>query len=168
MGKIGSWMIACCVAMMAVIVLRWSESFAQWLGYFDDSSHSVTHSISDVVQTSDITQPFRDGAYLPVQSPDGMHSIDVINLGRIVSFDEAQNQTLRLIKNIINYILSFAIFVVFVFMIYEWYMVVTSSNDDEQYKKALTKLKTASIAIAGMAISWLLVSFIISVVDQLL
>ncbi|MBP7884649.1 hypothetical protein KAZ93_00405 [Patescibacteria group bacterium] len=47
-------------------------------------------------------------------------------------------------------------------------MVVTSSNDDEQYKKALTKLKTASIAIAGMAISWLLVSFIISVVDQLL
>ncbi|MBP7884650.1 hypothetical protein KAZ93_00410 [Patescibacteria group bacterium] len=89
------------------------------MGYFDDSSHSVTHSISDVVQTSDITQPFRDGAYLPVQSPDGMHSIDVINLGRIVSFDEAQNQTLRLIKNIINYILSFAIFVVFVFMIYE-------------------------------------------------
>lgn len=169
MGKIGSLMITCCLVMMAVIVLRWSESFAQWLSYFDNQSPSLTTNLQDVVQTSDITEPFRDGTYLPVESPDGTHSTDVIiNIGRILSFDEAQNQTLRLIKNIINYALSFVMLIVFLFLLYEWYMIVTAANDDEQYQKALSKLKTASIAVAGIAISRLIVSFIIAVVDQLL
>lgn len=168
MWRIGSMMIAFCIASMAIIFFRGSEIYAQWLSYFDTTSPSVTNNIHDVVQTDDITHPFRDGTYLPIQSPDGNHSISVINVGQIFSFQEAENQTLRLIKNIINYVLSFASLVVFLFLLYEWYMIITAANDDEQYKKALDKVKTAAIALAGMAISRLVVSFIFSVVDQLL
>lgn len=153
---------------MGVVFLRGSSLYAQGLGYFDTNSPSVTNNINDVVHTDDITHPFRDGTYLPVQSPDGNNSIPVINVGRIFSFQEAENQTLRLIKNIINYALSFAILIVFLFLIYEGYLIVIYANDDDQYKKALTRVKTAAIALAGMAISWLLVSFIFNVVDQLL
>jgi hypothetical protein len=75
------------------------------LGVIDNSSPSITQDITKAVDTRNIQNPLRDGSYLAVKSPDGENEIGVIDIGKILTFGQAQNETLRLIRNIINYVL---------------------------------------------------------------
>lgn len=130
------------------------------LGVIDNTSPSITQDLSKVVDTSDISNPMRDGAYFGIKSPDGQSEINVINIGKIISFSQAQNQTLRLVQNIINYVLWFTALIILVYMIIEWYQVVVAGSDEEAYKAAVSKVKNAAIAVAGITLSWFIVSFI--------
>lgn len=146
------------------IVVREVNVYAQ-LGVIDNTSPSITQDIRHVVDSSQIENPLRDGAYFWITSPDGQNEVSVINIGKIISFTQAQDQTLRLIQNIINYILSFTALVVFVYLIIEWYKVVVSGSDEEAYKEAVTKVKNSAIAIAGIALSRFVVSFIFAALN---
>ena len=91
--------------------------------------------------------------------------INTITVTEILWFEQAQNQTIWLIKNIVNILLWFVSFVVFIFLIYEWYMIVAAGTDEKQYEKAVTRLKNGAIAIWGIALSWTIVSFIFAALD---
>lgn len=142
-----------------VFLFRQIDVHAQ-LGVIDNSSPSITQDLTKVVDTSNIDNPLRDGTYWGIQSPDGQSALNVINIGKILSFSQAQNQTLRLIQNIINYALSFLALITLVYLIFEWYKVVVASTDEGAYKAAVSRVKNAAIAIAGIACSWFIVSFI--------
>lgn len=130
------------------------------LSTIDNTSPSITQSVDQVLNTTDITNPLRQGSLFWIRSPDGTHFINVMNISQIWGFDQAQNETLILIRNIINILLSFVWLIVLVLFIIEWYKIVTSWNDTDQYKKALWKVKNYAIAIAGIALSRFIVSFI--------
>lgn len=130
------------------------------LSTIDNTSPSITQSVDQVINTVGITNPIRQGSLLGIKSPDGLNMIDVLNVSQIWGFDQAQNETLWIIRNIINIILSFVSLVVLVLLIFEWYKIVTAWEDTDQYKKALWKLKNYAIAIAGIAVSRFIVSFI--------
>ena len=134
------------------------------LSTIDNTSPSITQSVDQVVNTVGITNPIRQWSLLGIKSPDGLNMIDVLNISQIWGFDQAQNETLSIIRNIINIILSFVSLVVLILLIIEWYKIVTAWEDTDQYKKALWKLKNYAIAIAGIAVSWFIVSFIFAAI----
>lgn len=142
-----------------VIFSRQLDVHAQ-LSIIDNTSPTITQDLWKVVDTTDIQSPLRDGSFFGIKSPNGANSISVINIGKILNFWQAKNQTLQLVHNIINYLLSFVALIVFVYLIYEWYKVVVAGTDEEAYKEALKKVKNAAIAITGIALSWFIVSFI--------
>jgi hypothetical protein len=66
---------------------------------------------------------------------------------KITSHQKAKNQTMDVIRNIINYALYFAAFIALVYLIYHGFLVLTAAGDDTQYKKGLSGIKYATIAI---------------------
>lgn len=149
-----------------VACLFWGQMFFSFqdacaqLSIIDDTSPSITRDLTKIVDVSKIENPLRDGSYLVIKSPDGQNELDVINIGKILNFGQAQDQTLRLVQNIINYALWFTALITLAYLLFEWYKVVVAGTDEEAYKTAIGKLKNAAIAIAGIALSWFIVSFI--------
>lgn len=142
------------------IILLSGSIFAQ-LSIFDQTSPSLTQQLDQVLNTSEITgNPIRHWSRFFIASPDGNRRINVMSIGEILSFWEAEDATLQLIKTIINTLLAFIGLVVLVLLIYQGYRVVVAWTDTERYKVALGKLKNYAIAIAGVALSRFLVQFI--------
>lgn len=79
---------------------------------------------------------------------------------------QAQNQTLAYVHNIINRSLSLLGLVALCYLLYHGFIIVTGNGDDAKTKKGWKGLKTAAIAIAGIALSWLMVSLIMYLIDQ--
>jgi NADH:ubiquinone oxidoreductase subunit 6 (subunit J) len=50
--------------------------------------------------------------------------------------------------------------IVLVYMLYNFFIMLTASGQDEKYKKWVEGIKTAFLVIIGIGISWLVVSFI--------
>ena len=165
--RIYSLIISSCLFLGSMIFLTTSDTLAQ-LSTIDNTSPSITQDITKVIDSSNLDNPIRQWSRLIVESPDGESMINVINVSEILGFEQAQNQTLWLLQNIINVLLSFTALVVLVYLIYEWYMIVTAGTDEWQYKKALAKLKNAAIAIAGIAVSWFIVSFIFAALNTII
>lgn len=157
------------IILIALWLFGWLlfQTSAQ-LSTIDSTSPSITQSVDQALNTSDITNPLRQGSLFGIKSPDGTHMINVINISQIWWFDEAQNETLIIIRNIINILLSFVWLIVLVLFIIEGYKIVTSGNDTDQYKKALWKVKNYAIAIAGIAISRFIVSFIFAALGSVI
>lgn len=150
-----------------LLLYLWSYSSAQ-LSTIDNTSPSVTQSLNHVVDSTNISSPLRQWSRFIIESPDGNNFIGVMNISQIWWFDQAQNETLNLIRNIINIILSFTAVVVLVLLIIEWYKIVTAWTDTDQYKKALWKLKNYAIAIAWIAVSRFIVSFIFAALGSII
>ena len=165
--RIYSLIISSCLFLGSMIFLTTSDTLAQ-LSTIDNTSPSITQDITKVIDSSNLDNPIRQWSRLIVESPDGASMINVINVSEILWFEQAQNQTLWLLQNIINVLLSFTALIVLVYLIYEWYMIVTAGTDEGQYKKALAKLKNAAIAIAGIAVSWFIVSFIFAALNTII
>jgi Type IV secretion system pilin len=144
------------------------DIFAQ-LSTIDNTSPSITQDITTVIDSSNLDNPIRQGSRFGIENPTNPtnSAINVIKTN-IQNFWQAQNITLWLIQNIINILLSFTTLIIVVYLIYEWYMVVIAGTDEWQYKKALTKLKNAAIAIAGIAVSWFIVSFIFAALHTII
>ena len=155
------------IAIIWTVIWLLSFTWAQ-LSTIDHTSPSITQSINHVVDTNNITNPIRQWSLLPIKSPDGNNMLNVMNISQIWWFDQAQNETLSLIRNIINIILSFIALVVLVLLIIEWYKIVTAGTNLDQYKKATWKLKNYAIAIAGIALSRFIVSFIFAALSSII
>ncbi len=80
-------------------------------------------------------------------------------------FDAAKNTTVGVIKNAINYALSFAWLIALIYLISHGFMVLTAMDDESKHEKWLQWIKTAAIALGGIGVSWLVVSFIFYLVD---
>ncbi len=83
---------------------------------------------------------------------------------KIENFDEAKNNTMSVVKKFINYALGLLSFVALVYLIAHGVMVLTAMDDDAKVKKWTQGIKTAAIALGGIGVSWLLVSFIFYII----
>jgi hypothetical protein len=93
-------------------------------------------------------------------------SWDIVGIwDKISSHENAQNQTLQVIKNLLNYALGMLWLVALIYLIYHGFLIVTAAGDDTQYKKWLSGVKYAAIAIVGIGVSWLVVSWIFWLLD---
>lgn len=108
----------------------------------------------------------RDGAYniidgdpTTVGGADELKGIVGVN-SKITDHTSAKAKTLQIVKNLVNYALGMLSFVALVYLIYNGFLMVTAAGDDAQYKKGLKSIKYAIIAIAGIGLSRLMVSFI--------
>ena len=165
--RIFSFIISSCVVLASMSFFRTSDTFAQ-LSTIDNTSPSITQDLSKALNSADLDNPIRQWSRFAIESPDGSSLINVISASEIMWFEQAQNQTLQLIQNIINVLLSFTALIVLIYLIYEWYMIVTAGTNEDQYKEALTKLKNAAIAIAGIAVSRFIVSFIFAALNAII
>lgn len=160
-------MFTALIAMLLSILVT-PITMAQ-LSTFDNGSKAINTDLSKVVEPQADTNPLREGAYFPVKSPNNAETSNVLYQNKkIESFESAKDDVITLIKQVINYILSILGLVMLIGLIREGYKIVTNAEDSDQYKKAIGKVKTYGIALAGIAMSWFIVSFIFYVVDYML
>lgn len=114
----------------------------------DSENYILNENDQQVLNTQGIEDPLRGGAYDITQSGNA-EMLDVTSAGdKITNYQTAQNKTLQIIKNIINYALGLVGLVALVYLIYHGFLIVTAAGDDTQYKKGLKGIKFAAIAMA--------------------
>lgn len=140
-------------------------SAAGAISFFDNTSTVYTQNEQDAVKTDDIcaTDPLRCGMDNPGSKIEGIYYN-----GPILTVYEAQNQTLGYVHNLLNRFLSLLGLVALAYLLYYGFLVVTGMGDEGKTKKARKGLRTAAIAIAGIGLSRLIVSFIIYLIDLFL
>ncbi len=128
----------------------------------DSQNYILNENDQQVVNTTNINDPLRDGAYNIINPATWTGVLSgVVGVGdKISNHQNAQTKTLDVVKNIINYALLMIGFVALVYLIYHGFLILTAAGDDTQYKKGLSGIKFAAIAIAGVGASWLIVSAI--------
>jgi hypothetical protein len=68
------------------------------------------------------------------------------------------------VHTFINYALWLLSLLALIYLIVHGFIIMTAMGDDTKVKKWLSGIKTAGIAIAGIALSWLLVTLIFYVI----
>ncbi len=128
-------------------------------------NYILNDNAQQVLNTQGVNDPIRDGAFRVVDSNGaGAGSGELQGIlgpnGQITDHTSAQNQTLQLVKNIINYVLGFLALVALIYLMYNGFLILTAGGDDTQYKKGIKSLQYAIIAIVWVGASWLIVSVI--------
>lgn len=132
----------------------------------ETENYILNDNAQQVLDTQGINDPIRDGAYKIINSDPSTPGWSWSLMGivwvnsQITDHQTAKNNTLQIVKNIVNYALGMLSLVALVYLIFHGFMVVTAGGDDTQYKNGLKSIKNALIAIAGIGASWLIVSFI--------
>lgn len=128
----------------------------------DSENYILNENDQQILNTQNINDPLRDGAYNIISPVSWTGTLSgVLGVGdKISSHQNAQNKTMDVIKNMINYALWMLALVALVYLLYHGFLILTAAGDDTQYKKGLSGIKYAAIAIAGIGASWLVVSAI--------
>lgn len=145
------------IIMYASLLVVW---YAQMI-VPDSQNYILNENDQQVLNTQGINDPLRDGAY-NIVTPEwtgALSGVVWVN-DKISTHQNAQSKTMTVIKNIINYALWMVAFVALVYLIYHGFLIVTAAGDDTQYKKWLSWIKFAAIAMIGIGTSWLVVSAI--------
>ena len=160
--------------VVGIYLLIWGFCSAGNIGWFGDDDIYTTQ-VDDAINAEKnpgeaIINPIREWSYKVVNADDGSNEIDNIIRGtdEIRDHGDAVDETLALIKRIINYALSIASLIALIYMLYHGFLIVTAAGDDWQYKKGLWWIKFAAIAMLWIATSWLIVSFIIWIITNIL
>jgi len=128
----------------------------------DSENYILNENDQQVLNTQYINDPLRNGAYNIIDSSQsGWTGIvsGIVGVGdQISSHVVAQNQTMNVIRNILNYALWLVALIALVYLIYHGFLILTAAGDDAQYKKGLKWLNYAIIAIVGIGASRLIVS----------
>jgi hypothetical protein len=116
-----------------------------------------------VVVTNDIVDPLRDGTHNPWQGVQGLYYN-----GQILSFLQAENQTIAYIQRIINRALTFVGIIALLYLVYSGFLMMTAAGQDDQFKRWVKALRTSVIAIVWMALAGFLVNFILYLISKIL
>ncbi len=153
------------ILIFSILFFGCGICFAQ-LQIPDTENYILNQDSQQVLNTQGINDPIRDGAYKVVNSDVNNTSgtgelLGIVGTNAPISDHlTAQNQTINMIKSIVNYVLSFLALVALIYLIYHGFLILTAAGDDAQYKKGIQSLKYAVIALAGIGASWLIVSMI--------
>ena len=114
---------------------------------------------------------WRKGAQDAIRSSDGndKHRIDnLINSdAEITTQDDAQNRLLQVIWRLVNYALGLVSLISFVLLLVSGFTMVTNAGDDKAQEEGKKTLLKIARAIAGIAVSWLIISFIFWLIEQI-
>lgn len=124
-------------------------SFAEssmWTFWGDDSS--------EVVDDSGINDPLRDW------SKKFTEWVKWIEKSNIENSSQAQNKTLAFVKKIVDYFLWILGLLALIYLLYNFFLMLTAWGNEEKYNKGLQSIKYAIIAIIWIWLSWFFVSLI--------
>jgi len=93
-------------------------------------------------------------------------NIEGIKNDKASNSTQAQNNLLMYIKTLVDYLLGFLAFAVLIYFLWWGYEMVTAAWDDNKYTWWLAKMKRGLIAIAGIGVSWYVISLIFYIVDK--
>lgn len=127
----------------------------------------LNKNLDSVVNTNLWDDPLRDWAARIIN--DGTNSVDNIigsdQPSSIGSFWNAKNRVINIINTITNYALGLLALTALIYLLYHGILMVTAAGDEERYNKWLNGIKYASIALAGIGLSWLIISLIFYIID---
>ena len=114
---------------------------------------------------------WRKGAQDAIKSSDGNDNYKIDNLinsdTEITSQWEAQTRLLQTIWRMVNYALGLVGLISFVLLIVAGITMVTNAGDDKAQEEGKKTLLKIARAIAGIAVSWLIISFIFWLIEQI-
>lgn len=76
-------------------------------------------------------------------------------------------RVITLIQKAINRLLWILAFVALVYMLYNWFLVLTSWSESKNADKGKKWISTAAIAIAWIGLSWLIISAILRLINNI-
>ena len=91
-------------------------------------------------------------------------TIDTPNTGTYDNYTTSLWRVITLIQKAINRLLWILAFVALVYMLYNWFLILTSWSDTKNADKGKKWISTAAIALAWIGLSWLIVSAIIWII----
>lgn len=126
-----------------------------------------TKNERDAVDTTltddyDIYDPIRQWSHNIVHAYSGnwMAEWIVWNDKNINNHTTAVTSTLQIIKNIINWALWMLALVALIYILIQWFVILTAAGDDTKVKKWWKWIKRACIAIVWIGLSWFIVTLI--------
>lgn len=148
--------------------------FWQWFELWNTSTILNTN-VNNVIDTDNwngtIWDPIREWAYQIINAEDGQteHQIWWIidNNNEITDHDTALKNTFGIITRIINYALGLISLVALIYLILHGFIILTAAWDETKYKQWLKGIKYAVIAIAGVWLSWFIISFIFWIIENI-
>ena len=91
----------------------------------------------------------------------------IIHVPQSNEYDTSLWYVLALIQIAINRLLWMLAFVALVYMLYNGFLVFTSGSDDKNASKGKKWISTAAIALAWIGLSWLIISAIIWLINNI-
>ena len=85
----------------------------------------------------------------------------------ITEYSDAMRKILKVVQNVVNYFLWLLWVVALIYLIIHGLMILTAAGDDSKMKKWLKWVKNAFIAIAGIWLSRLIISFILRIINTI-
>ena len=157
------------IASILIVMGILSVSFGQMV-VPDSQNYILNESDQQVLNTQGISDPLRDGAYNMIQPDNGTGTVGVLwaDEAKITSYQNAQTRTMGIIKKALNYLLWSLSLIALIYLIYHGFLILTAAGDDAQYKKWLSGIKYAAIAISGIGASWLIVSIIFWLINLII
>ena len=151
-----------------------NSSFAlQVPGATDATKYQILNQQEDNIldMMKDQKDTWRKGAQDAIKSSDGNDNYKIDNLinsdTEITSQWEAQTRLLQTIWRMVNYALGLVGLISFVLLIVAGITMVTNAGDDKAQEEGKKTLLKIARAIAGIAVSWLIISFIFWLIEQI-
>lgn len=132
----------------------------------DINTTILNQNLNWVVNTDLATDPLRDGAFVIIN--DGTNSVDNVigsNDPQIGTFGNAKNRVINILNTIINYTLGLLAMVALIYLMYHGILILTAAGDEERFNTWLAWIKYAAIALAGIGLSWFVISLIFYLID---
>ena len=133
-------------------------------------NYILTEESEQVLHSSDISDPLRQWAYGTIDPEWWTGELwGVVGVGDpIYTHQNAKYKVMNIIKSIINYALWMVSLIALIYLIYHGFLIVTAAGDDTQYKKGLKGIKYAAIAMVGIGVSRLIVSWIFRLINLII
>ena len=159
------FMLGSIVIYISLLVVGYAQMIVP-----DSQNYILNENSQQVLNTDDINDPLRDGAYNIIDPTTWTGTLwGIVGVGdKIYTHQNAQTKTMGVIKNIINYALWMLALVALLYLIYHGFLILTAAGDDTQYKKGLWGVKYAAIAIAGIGASRIIISAIFWLIDLII
>jgi len=150
--------------MIFWFMLRNDDAFAYYFTVWN--THTIrTNNEWDAIDTNlwwnELWDPIREWAYNVINADTGGMVVEVVNNDHYIGGHlTALSNTLQIIRNIVNWALGMLALVALIYIIIQWFMILTAAGDDSKQKKWVAGIKRACLAIAWIGLSWFIVTFI--------
>ena len=94
-------------------------------------------------------------------------SMWIVHLDQVENYDTELWYALSLIQITVNWTLWILAIVVFVYMLYNWFLVLSAWSDDKNVSKWKKWISNAAIAIAWIGLAWLIISAMIRFIKNI-
>ena len=148
--------------LLACLFAIFGISFSQWLRS-PSTSWGQTHGNSTgIVDNTTISETWSISQWSNIFS----NRLEwIIHIPQSDEYSTSLWYVIALIQIAINRLLWMLAFVALVYMLYNWFLVLTSGSDSKTADKWKKWISTAAIALAWIGLSWLIISAILWLIN---